>query len=573
MTDPSGFFQIPKPDEGKDPYTQDYYDFVDAVDDNVAMRDTLANRPTDPPNRSHFVVDDPTDTANHGKVFVYDDSSGSWSLVDRWVWEIKSERADPKYIGPDEAYGQIIVVNRMSGSGFGEKMNNAIVEARPDDPNNFFQNKSYGRSSILYFPEEDTEDYGTTVEWDTLGATDFYGGHAELSYTGTGSAFRIGNSIKCRFAGLSIREGDTVIYDLDPTSGLVSENTFYQMNARGADDGYLLRGAPGPVEHCTINQSRVNNCSQNGIHITGASTFLIFITDTKISNCDVNGIYLDTNTAGFLANRVSFSGQVAGADIQVAPGDRQYALMDQCWFEGRNEAKIYDEDYEYNDAHERVVHFGNAQKAANDGGVNQRPDFRFRSDGLYRLHGNNFDAVEVEISNPAAEVQGVGSNWLSNSARIVNQDGVRLYDVQQHSTGIRSSNQPIASGVSDVVEYTGTERDHRDELDTTADSDPGTYTPRSPGTFKLAGQVMLAATNMSDGDRFTLKATQAGSPIYQYDKVNHGPHRLPLPLPAWEVEAQEGTSIAIEVENHAGGEREILGTGSDYTSVDFKRHK
>lgn len=68
---------ITKPAYEKDPWDTDYYDFIDVVDGQLIMVDTLTNRPSSPPADSlYFAIDEGT-----GTLYRYDSGSSSWVIV------------------------------------------------------------------------------------------------------------------------------------------------------------------------------------------------------------------------------------------------------------------------------------------------------------------------------------------------------------------------------------------------------------------------------------------------------------------------------------------------------------
>jgi len=82
----SEYHDIPKPPEDKDPWTQDYYDFVDQVDDRLELRGSLADRPASAPDGARYFVDAGTDKV--GAVFVYDANASTWDETARRATQI-----------------------------------------------------------------------------------------------------------------------------------------------------------------------------------------------------------------------------------------------------------------------------------------------------------------------------------------------------------------------------------------------------------------------------------------------------------------------------------------------------
>ena len=70
---PSDYHDIVKPGFEKDPWDHDYYDFVDTVDTELIKKDTLANRPADPPAGSWYLATD------ESIFYRYDGTS--WSVI------------------------------------------------------------------------------------------------------------------------------------------------------------------------------------------------------------------------------------------------------------------------------------------------------------------------------------------------------------------------------------------------------------------------------------------------------------------------------------------------------------
>jgi len=91
MAGPSQYHDIAKPDEGKDPWTSDYYEFVDAVDEELKQSGTFDERPDSAPARSVYIVTDRDRPRHDGKVFIYDGDTNSWVLMNRQVGHLTSK--------------------------------------------------------------------------------------------------------------------------------------------------------------------------------------------------------------------------------------------------------------------------------------------------------------------------------------------------------------------------------------------------------------------------------------------------------------------------------------------------
>lgn len=93
MPDPTDFHEFTKPPEGKDPWSQDYYDLLDKIDARLELRGPMSDRPASAPGDAIYVVkeDDPS-ALDHGKVFRYDGVAEEWVLTDRQYESLTVQR-------------------------------------------------------------------------------------------------------------------------------------------------------------------------------------------------------------------------------------------------------------------------------------------------------------------------------------------------------------------------------------------------------------------------------------------------------------------------------------------------
>jgi len=69
----SPYHAVTKPAFEKDPWDHDYYDFIDIVDEELVKKDTISNRPDDPPENSWYLATD------ESILYIYDGET--WNII------------------------------------------------------------------------------------------------------------------------------------------------------------------------------------------------------------------------------------------------------------------------------------------------------------------------------------------------------------------------------------------------------------------------------------------------------------------------------------------------------------
>lgn len=183
----SNYHGIVKPEHGKDPWSTDYYDYVDLVDSNLKKSGTLSNRP--------LSGDVPTGVwyeASDEKIIYRNDPTDGWTETGHGE---SGSRVGDSFI-ENLTVGQVVADNgiqanannaRDDGFWVGEKANSLTVESgyitqysvesngwawrsHENSPNGSFQNQMYlqhdGRLKIPNSTASDPEDVVTKSELD-----------------------------------------------------------------------------------------------------------------------------------------------------------------------------------------------------------------------------------------------------------------------------------------------------------------------------------------------------------------------------------------------------------------------